>query len=143
MLSQKCIVEVDAILAKKEELPINTVWTKLLDVFKRHNISYYAEIHSSQMLCHPRNRGGLGLNPYNLHGNGKKIATVKWAPAGPGALRQVPPTKILRKAYGNPTNGEGGSAWSLLGLEMKGSVSMNLHAIQTILCNGPFTQCKL
>ena len=43
----------------------------------------------------------------NMTKNGKQIATVKWTPAAPGALRQVPPTKILRKAYENPTNGKG------------------------------------
>ena len=35
---------------------------------------------AKRVICHPQNRGKLGLNPYNVHRNGAEIVKVGYDP---------------------------------------------------------------
>ena len=50
---------------------------KLMDMLKAQNISYSAnQVHCSKLLVHQANRGGLGLDRFNVHKCGANILRV-------------------------------------------------------------------
>lgn len=55
------------------ELSLLAPWAKITDVLLSTNIAYFAELSCTVVLCHPKNTGGLGLNPHNIHKNGASI----------------------------------------------------------------------
>ena len=46
-----------------------------LPVLKEKQISYVVLLHSDQVLVHPKNRGGLLINPLSAHRNGSAICS--------------------------------------------------------------------
>ena len=51
-------------------------WNKIKDLFLAARLAHTAVLHPSLILCHPANRGGLGLNAYNCHSLVKNIGRV-------------------------------------------------------------------
>ena len=48
---------------------VNTMCADFLEFCRANKLSYRVKLHTSQVMCHPKNRGGLMLNPYNAHKN--------------------------------------------------------------------------
>ena len=58
------------------ELPILTVAMNFLAFCRGNNMCHTELLHSSAVLTHPKNRGGLGLNPFNAHLNLARVHRV-------------------------------------------------------------------
>ena len=57
--------------------PILTRLDKVFSLLKDENLLQEAQmVHPSEWLCHQATRGGLGLNPYNVHKVGAKVQRV-------------------------------------------------------------------
>ena len=76
IITSAAAVDVDMILAQKERIQLGHLIKQLLKAMAKHNISYEMFLHPSVMLVHDKNRGGLGLNWNEVHGNGKKIIKI-------------------------------------------------------------------
>ena len=59
-----------------EELGLLSKWNQIADVMVRYNLALVEMIHPNQMLCHPSNRGKLGLNVAGSHRLILRIKTV-------------------------------------------------------------------
>ena len=69
--------EVDRLMATPiEEMAILQKWHMIKNVFLKAKIAYYLILHTSYIMTHPKNRGGLGLNAHNVHINGNTIRSV-------------------------------------------------------------------
>jgi hypothetical protein len=69
-----CEMEIDRILAMdSSEAAILTRWNMVVQVLLDHGVACTRVVHSSELFCHPANRGGLGLNQYDVHKNIKTI----------------------------------------------------------------------
>ena len=55
---------------------ILTCYRQVMDILATHNISYKLELEPGLILTHPKNRGGLGVNPHNVHKKGRRIIGV-------------------------------------------------------------------
>ena len=64
------------ILRNDEELPCITVMKNMMHLMADERIMYNMVIHTEFVLCHPRNRGGLGINGYQAHMNGARVHRV-------------------------------------------------------------------
>jgi hypothetical protein len=54
-------------ILNNKSITINTMRIQTLEFLKREKISYEQPLHSDVMLCHRKNRGGLGINAHNCH----------------------------------------------------------------------------
>ena len=71
------IDEVRRILAlDPEEAAILTKWNMVVKCLMDAGVACMRKVHPSELFCHPRNRGGLGLNHYNVHKNMRTIAHI-------------------------------------------------------------------
>ena len=71
------INEVRRILAlDPEEAAILTKWNMVVKCLLDAGVACMRKVHPSELFCHPRNRGGLGLNHYNVHKNMRIIAHI-------------------------------------------------------------------
>ena len=50
-----------------------TAWNDVKEILVTNKIAYYMTIHSSLVMVHKANRGGLGVNAYNMNRNGARI----------------------------------------------------------------------
>ena len=67
----------DAILRQDVMVvPVITVATQFADFCQKHGMCYDATLHTDAVFCHLKNRGGLGLNPHNVHLNAAKVHRV-------------------------------------------------------------------
>lgn len=48
-------------------------WKTVLDVLLPSNVAYKAKVAPGHLLVHPQNRGGSGIQPFNMHQKGAKI----------------------------------------------------------------------
>ena len=74
MFSKDVEAAIDALIAAK--MPINVKWGEIRRVFADAKISYRIIAHTDQMLCHPCNRGGLGINGFRAHRNAAKVYRI-------------------------------------------------------------------
>ena len=76
--SNELVKEVDEILNQNwDTVGVKTVWKAVLEVLRREKITYLVlRAHCKLFLVHPMNRGGLMLNPFNVHRNGQRIKSV-------------------------------------------------------------------
>ena len=71
------MVAVDAILAKDtEEVGLLSKWNQVAEVLTDNYFAWHELVHPNQMLCHPSNRGKLGLNAAGAHRVLLRIKTV-------------------------------------------------------------------
>ena len=76
-IPRECIAAVDVILAKDtSEVGLLSKWNQIADVLVRYNLAMIEMIHPNQMLCHPSNRGKLGINAAGSHRVILRIKTV-------------------------------------------------------------------
>jgi hypothetical protein len=76
-IPRECIAAVDVIVAKDtSEVGLLSKWNQIADVLVRYNLAMFEMIHPNQMLCHPSNRGKLGLNAAGSHRLVLRIKTV-------------------------------------------------------------------
>ena len=75
---KEIIAEVEGLLQTPvSESPVIATWKKILGVLKREGIVKEKRlIHPRRILPHPKNRGGLMLNGFNVRANGSKVAKV-------------------------------------------------------------------
>jgi hypothetical protein len=66
----------DRILAKVAELPLLQVCAEFRAFCKLKKLSYMQVIHTDNVMTHPDNRGGLMLNPYNVHKNIARVCQI-------------------------------------------------------------------
>ena len=94
--SQELVEEGDRILEQADGTgtPILTVALEFLDFCEKNNLMYKDVLHSKFVLCHPKNRGSLGLNPYNCHLN---LASVYRVGANPAELHGAVAIEISAK----------------------------------------------
>ena len=59
--------------ARKGALPPATAWQDIKDTLIEERIARVATVKPGLVLVHMQNRGGLGVNPFNVHRNGAKI----------------------------------------------------------------------
>ena len=60
-----------------ESMPILNRLDVVFRLLMADNLLQVAQFaHPSEVLCHQANRGGLGLNPYNVHRVGAKVQRV-------------------------------------------------------------------
>ena len=59
--------------ARTGQVAPGTAWQDIRDILLKHNIARTTMVHPDQVMIHPSNRGGLGVNAYNVHSNGAKI----------------------------------------------------------------------
>jgi len=76
--SKQVVTEVDKLLQTPvSEQPVIVTWKKILVVLKREGIVKEKRLlHPRRILAHPKNRGGLMLNGFNVRANGSKVAKV-------------------------------------------------------------------
>ena len=74
MFNKDVEAAIDALIAAK--MPINVKWGEIRRVFADAKISYRIIAHTDQMLCHPCNRGGLGINGFRAHRNAAKVYRI-------------------------------------------------------------------
>ena len=76
--SKHVVAEVEKLLQTPvSDQPIIVTWKKILAVLKREGIMKEKRlIHPRRILAHPKNRGGLMLNGFNVRANGSKVAKV-------------------------------------------------------------------
>jgi len=74
-------------------------WNVTLEVMESHNIPYKQVLSPEMLLCHPCNRGGLGLNSHNV---GRTGANIKAVGADLDALKKK---HVLRVAPRWPRHG--------------------------------------
>ena len=67
---------VDGILVNTEDSGSITRWNSIKELFIEGRLAHYAFLHPDLVLCHPANRGGLGLNGYNCHLLMEKLGRV-------------------------------------------------------------------
>jgi hypothetical protein len=71
------ITAVDLVLKNEKKIGVFSQWQALSNLMADHAVSYQAKDQDCKLfLCHPDNRGKLGLNAYNAHRNGSVIAKV-------------------------------------------------------------------
>ena len=76
-ISEECARVVDAVLAKNSgEVGALTQWNEVIAILLQHKIAYLIVLHPDFLFVHKENRGGLGLNHYNVHGNLSRIHRV-------------------------------------------------------------------
>ena len=63
-----------------------TKWNEILKILKDAKIAYSRHVKIHELLVHPKNRGGLGLNAHNVH---QTLQDVKWAGADTDHLRKA------------------------------------------------------
>ena len=51
------------------DVPVVTSFKRVCDKLKLSNLMYKVKLHTSAVMVHPKNRNGLGLNPYEAHRN--------------------------------------------------------------------------
>ena len=72
-----CIDAVNAILTKDpKEVGLLSKWNQVAEILTQHHLAWHSLIHPNQMLCHPSNRGKLGLNAAMAHRLILRIKTV-------------------------------------------------------------------
>ena len=52
---------------KNEHIGVATVWNDIVALLLQHHCGYYMTLHTDDVMVHPRNRGGRGLNHHNVH----------------------------------------------------------------------------
>ena len=55
-----------------------TKWNKIVTILRQHNISYKRLLRNVEVIVHPRNRGGLGVNAHNVHKNSAAIKIQRY-----------------------------------------------------------------
>ena len=51
-----------------------TKWNKVISILLKHKVAWRRIVKIAELMVHPKNRGGLGLNPHNVH---RTLAIVK------------------------------------------------------------------
>ena len=74
-LPSELVDEVQSLI-DEENIAIITKYGKIKAVLLSHNLVTKIMRKACEMMCHPANRGGLGLNPFNVHRNGRNIWRV-------------------------------------------------------------------
>ena len=65
--------------AKRKCTEKETILTRLeiaCNLLREMNLLQELDVHPNQVLCHPCNRSGLGLNPHNAHRTGAKVQSI-------------------------------------------------------------------
>jgi hypothetical protein len=76
-ISPALVQIVTAILAKNAEtVGALTLWKEILEVLLTHKVAYTMRLHPDLLFTHMCNRGGLGLNAFNVHRNMSKIHRI-------------------------------------------------------------------
>ena len=66
-----------ALLSQDEkEVGVLALWRDIEEVLLNCGSACKREIHSDEIMCHPDNRGGMGINWYNAHRNLRLIKSV-------------------------------------------------------------------
>ena len=73
-----------------------TKWNKIVDIFVQAKIAYKRMCKIGEVFIHPKNRGGLGINPFNAH---ETLATVHRIGCDADHLRKA--TAFEMHAVGN------------------------------------------
>ena len=60
-------------LKDDDQLPINTKWAKLKECLLSHGLAWTSTEAPAQVLCHPKNRGGIMLNAWDVHSKGARL----------------------------------------------------------------------
>lgn len=77
LISESLKAKVQTIIDKpKDEMSLLAKWGLIKKMLVDANVAYFMEIHAGTILCHPKNRGGLGINHHNAHKNGATIVHV-------------------------------------------------------------------
>ena len=76
--AKQVVAEIEKILQTPvSDQPVIMGWKKIMAVLKREGIVKEKRlIHPKRILAHPKNRGGLMLNGFNVRANGAKVAKV-------------------------------------------------------------------
>ena len=76
--TKQVVAEIEKILQTPvSEQPIIMGWKKIMAILKKEGIVKEKRlIHPKRILAHPKNRGGLMLNGFNVRANGSKVAKV-------------------------------------------------------------------
>ena len=76
-LTQSAIEKIQALLSQDEkEVGVLALWRDIEEVLLNCGSACKREIHSDEIMVHPDNRGGLGLNWFNAHRNLRLIKSV-------------------------------------------------------------------
>ena len=78
-LKASVLVAMSAEEVKKQidgDEPILTRLEIACTLLKEMNLIQELDVHPNQVLCHPCNRSGLGLNPHNAHRTGAKVQSI-------------------------------------------------------------------
>ena len=70
--TQEVIDQVRSIMAEKGGALGK--WNRIIAVFELHNVLSIRIAHPDEIMVHPKNRGGLGLNAHEVH---RVLAAVK------------------------------------------------------------------
>ena len=73
-------------LIDDKEMGILTRWNKILQIFLKAKIAFKRVVQIREVLVHPHNRSGLGLNPHNVH---ETLATIKTTGCDPDHLKKA------------------------------------------------------
>ena len=76
LYSAAVVAEGNVILSKDGHVPVLTILKDFSKFLVRSGIGYCITAHSDVVLCHPANRGGLGLHGRNAHANGARVHAV-------------------------------------------------------------------
>lgn len=77
MLTASLISKIDGVLAlDSEECVVGSKWSKIEKMLLDEKIAVRMKLHTDDLMVHQDNRGGLGLNCFNAHRNGKILRRV-------------------------------------------------------------------
>ena len=69
--------KVDELISQyMEGAPVVSVFKQLTDHLKSKGVMQTMELNAKMLMVHEKNRGGLGVNPFNVHRNGAVIAKI-------------------------------------------------------------------
>ena len=71
--TQDIIKQVDKVLAMKKAGSL-TKWNAVQAIFDAQSLLQKRQVRNGQVMVHPKNRSGLGLNPHNVH---KNLSVIK------------------------------------------------------------------
>ena len=76
-ISDECALAVEVVLAKNtDEIGALTQWNEVIETLFQYKIAYKIILHPDFLFVHKENRGGLGLNAFNVHGNMSRIHRI-------------------------------------------------------------------
>ena len=73
----ECQAAIDQLMSlEPDDIAILSKWNQVIMVLTDHGIAYERTLHVSELFVHPCNRGGLGLNQFNVHANMRTISHI-------------------------------------------------------------------